>query len=73
MSIDHPRKQIEAILLGQWEKNGFTLPRTLVGQMIMLSMSFSTTAAVPLTDFTITLISETKSQIQKMHPILGLL
>lgn len=64
MSIDHPRKQIEAILLGQWEKNGFALPRTLLGQMTLLSVSFSTTAAVHFTDFSITLIPETKGQIQ---------
>lgn len=64
MSIDHPRKQIEAILLGQWEKNVFTLPRMLLGYTILLSMSFSITAAVPFIDFSITLISETKGQIQ---------
>lgn len=60
MSTDHPKKQIEAILLDQWEKSGFALPRTLVGQMILLPMSVSATTAVPFTDFSITLISETK-------------
>lgn len=60
MSIDYLKKQIEAILLDQWEKSGFALPRTLLGQIILLPMSVSATAAVPFTDFSITLISETK-------------
>lgn len=64
MSADQPRKQIEAILLGQWEEDGFTSPRTLLGQMIGLSMSSSTAAAVPFTDLKITVTPETKGQVQ---------
>lgn len=61
MSADHPRKQMEAILSSQWEKNVFALPRTLLGQM--MSMSSFTMAAVPFTGFSITSISEEKGQI----------
>lgn len=31
MSIDHPRKQIEAILLGQWEKNWLCFTKDVAG------------------------------------------
>lgn len=59
MSIDHPKKQTEVILLDQWGKKWFSSTKDITGANDTAAY-VSATAAVPSTDFTVTLISETK-------------
>lgn len=59
--------------IGPVGKNSFPLPRTLQEQIILLSLSFSTTASVPFNDFIVTLLSEIKCLIQQKPPVVRLL